>query len=193
MFPKILVGLSHTQKAEKHKNRSDNCVIRTHFTSSLFFPVLCDYLFICLLIYFSLPRVQRACVWCALMAAFTKGEGRLQLHSGQREEKEHFKSLWLILWGYEKKRIFKKKLDQGYECRAYCKRFCAGMCEGANMTWELTSCCSAGDRLSMESTLEILLPYHVKRCHMSFIFAFSLTLTLNMCTYCTYILQLCNI
>ncbi len=87
MFPKIHCGLSRTQKAQEHNNCSDKPVFHTLFKGSLFFS-LCDYLFICLLIYFSLPRVQRACVWCALMAISTKGEGMLLLHSGQREEKE---------------------------------------------------------------------------------------------------------
>lgn len=39
-----------------------------HNLKALCFSSLCDYLFICLLIYLSLPRVQMACVPCALLA-----------------------------------------------------------------------------------------------------------------------------
>lgn len=59
-----------------------------HILKVCCFISLCDYLFICLLIYFSSPQVQRACIWCAPMAVFTKGEGSLLQHSGQKEEKE---------------------------------------------------------------------------------------------------------
>lgn len=61
-FPKIQFGLSQTQKAQKHKKCSDKPVFLPHNLKALCFSSLCDYLFICLLIYFSLPRVQRACV-----------------------------------------------------------------------------------------------------------------------------------
>ncbi len=61
MFPKIHCGLSRTQKAQEHNNCSDKPVFHTLFKGSLFFS-LCDYLFICLLIYFSLPRVQRVTI-----------------------------------------------------------------------------------------------------------------------------------
>lgn len=105
MFPKIHTGLSFKQRAQQ---RVDNCVSHTCFKGSLFSP-LCDYLFICLLIYFSLPRVQRACVWCAPMAVFTVKEGRkaaaaaFRSKRGERDVSAYFqlwcKSLWLILGG----------------------------------------------------------------------------------------------
>lgn len=47
MFPKIHVGLSLTQKAQKHKNRSDKCVFHTYFTASLFFSFVITYSFVC--------------------------------------------------------------------------------------------------------------------------------------------------
>lgn len=74
MFPKIHVGLSQHKRLTNTRSVEIN-VFFTHIlkVSSVFFP-LCDYLFICLLIYFSLLQVQRACVWCAPMAVFTKGE-----------------------------------------------------------------------------------------------------------------------
>lgn len=87
MFPKIHAGLSQTQKAHQHKNCADKCVSFSCFKDLLFyFPLwLLIHLFVDL---FSSPWVQRACVWCAPMAVFTKGGGRLLQHSGQREEKE---------------------------------------------------------------------------------------------------------
>lgn len=60
-FPKYSF-LSQTQKAQKHKKCADKPVFLPHNLKALCFSSLCDYLFICLLIYFSLPRVQRACV-----------------------------------------------------------------------------------------------------------------------------------
>ena len=106
----------------QHKNCSDKPVIRTTLFKRLlgffFFP-LCDYLFICLLIYFSTPWVQRAeDVWCALMAVFTKGgKGKaaaaFRSKGGERDMsaclRRHYKSFRLILWGDEEKRIWKKK------------------------------------------------------------------------------------
>lgn len=58
-FPKIHLS----QKAHEHMKCSDKPVFFSpHNLKTLCFSSLCDYLFICLLVYFSLPRVQRACV-----------------------------------------------------------------------------------------------------------------------------------
>lgn len=90
-FPKYTLDYCKHKRLRNRRTVQKNAFFHTHFKGFLCFlspPPPCDYLFICLLICFSLPRVQRACVWCAPMAVFTKGEGRFLLHTGQREEKE---------------------------------------------------------------------------------------------------------
>lgn len=138
-FPKIHVGLSQTQRlgnvrtVQIHVN-----VFFAHILKALcVFFSLCNHLFICLLIYFSLPQVQRACVWCAPMAVFTKGGRKaaaaaFRSKGGERDMSTylrlHYKSLWLILRGEGKEKDIKKNLrwDQGYKCRAHCKY---GLCQ----------------------------------------------------------------
>lgn len=87
-FPKYTLDYHKHKRLRNTRSVQINLFFAHNLKGSVVFSPLCDYLFICLLIYFSLPRVQRARVWCALVAVFTKGEGRLLLHSGQREEKE---------------------------------------------------------------------------------------------------------
>lgn len=139
-FPKYTLDYQH-KRLRNTRTVQINLLFAPHYLKDslfffFFFP-LCDYLFICLLIYFSTPWVQRAeGVWCALMAVFTKG-GKGKAAAAFRSKggegdmsaclRLHYKSFRLILWGDEEKRIWKKhkkfknlRWDQGYEHRAHC-------------------------------------------------------------------------
>lgn len=60
-----------------------------HYLEALCFSSLCDYLFICLLIYVSLPRVHRACVPCALLMEKEAGGCCIQIGGGEASAGSH--------------------------------------------------------------------------------------------------------